>query len=299
MVASTYDEAMARVFAHEGGLSTVRSDPGNWTGGKVGVGTLKGTNYGISAKSYPALDIRNLTRDEAAAIYRRDYAAKVAYEAQPAGVDYTLLDVAINSGPGRALAFARQVLGSDATAAKALAQLATLRGAPVDLIKALARIRTGFYRGLSAFAAFGTGWLRRTAEVEAASIALALKFAGAPAAQVRKELSAEGGTAGKTAAAQRKAAGGAATTTAGSGAGATQVAGGWGWGEWALIAALVVGGIALTIWLMHRTRVNRARAEAFARVGAEIMPAAPAGMLRTSDIKRIDPATGIVEDEET
>ena len=39
----TFDEAFRRLIGHEGGYSTDRRDPGNWTGGKVGVGILKGT----------------------------------------------------------------------------------------------------------------------------------------------------------------------------------------------------------------------------------------------------------------
>ena len=56
----TFDEAFRRLIGHEGGYSTDRRDPGNWTGGKVGVGVLKGTKYGIAANTYPNLDIKNL-----------------------------------------------------------------------------------------------------------------------------------------------------------------------------------------------------------------------------------------------
>lgn len=38
-----------------------RNDKGNWTGGRVGVGQLKGTKYGISAAAYLHLGIKSLT----------------------------------------------------------------------------------------------------------------------------------------------------------------------------------------------------------------------------------------------
>ena len=55
-----FEKAFERLIGHEGGYSTDRNDPGNWTGGKVGSGTFKGTKYGIAANTYPNLDIKNL-----------------------------------------------------------------------------------------------------------------------------------------------------------------------------------------------------------------------------------------------
>lgn len=40
----------------EGNLSTDRNDAGNWTGGSVGVGDLKGTKFGISATTQPTAE---------------------------------------------------------------------------------------------------------------------------------------------------------------------------------------------------------------------------------------------------
>ena len=65
--------ALKATFAHEGGFQIMRGDRGNWTGGAVGKGELKGTKYGIAANSYPNEDIRNLTIDRAAFIYRNDF----------------------------------------------------------------------------------------------------------------------------------------------------------------------------------------------------------------------------------
>jgi lysozyme family protein len=56
------------IFAGEGGYTKNAKDPGNWTGGKVGKGILKGTKYGIAAASFPNLDIANLTKEQAAVV---------------------------------------------------------------------------------------------------------------------------------------------------------------------------------------------------------------------------------------
>lgn len=67
--------ARSREFVRkwEGGFQNFEWDSGNWTGCKPGVGVNLGTNFGISACSYPNLDIRNLTMKQADDIYFRDY----------------------------------------------------------------------------------------------------------------------------------------------------------------------------------------------------------------------------------
>jgi lysozyme family protein len=70
---AAFDLAFSETLGFEGGYSNDPDDGGNWTGGKVGMGELKGTMYGISAAQYPDLDIPNLTREQAKAIYYRDY----------------------------------------------------------------------------------------------------------------------------------------------------------------------------------------------------------------------------------
>ena len=56
-----FERAFEKLIDHEKGLSLDPKDRGNWTTGVIGKGELKGTKYGVSAMSYPHLDIRNLT----------------------------------------------------------------------------------------------------------------------------------------------------------------------------------------------------------------------------------------------
>jgi len=96
---------------HEGGYSIVRNDPGNWTGGSVGVGVLKGTKYGISAKAYPNLDIVNLTIPQAKAIYYPDYWLAAGCDKVPPVVAYQVFDAAVNNGVGAARRFLQRAAG--------------------------------------------------------------------------------------------------------------------------------------------------------------------------------------------
>lgn len=63
MAAGNLSACLAVTLAYEGGLSMIRSDPGNWTGGRVGVGavnpTISGT--GIFATAGAANDDIDLT----------------------------------------------------------------------------------------------------------------------------------------------------------------------------------------------------------------------------------------------
>ena len=86
----------------EGGYTNNAADPGNWTGGAVGQGTCKGTNFGISAAAYPDLDIINLTRDGAGAIYRRDYWTPLRCGEMPYPVALVVFDTGVNLGVGYA-----------------------------------------------------------------------------------------------------------------------------------------------------------------------------------------------------
>ena len=137
-----WEAAVASVLKHEGGLSMNPDDPGNWTGGQVGVGELRGTSYGISAASFPTLDIRNLTVGEARDIYLDTYWSQVP-ESLPDDVRWFAFDVAVNSGVGRMRAW----LNEDQT------------------LLGLAAIRLKFLAGLSTWPTFSRGWTRRVAGV--------------------------------------------------------------------------------------------------------------------------------------
>jgi lysozyme family protein len=98
------------VLTNEGGYSSDPADSGNWTGGKVNVGTLKGTNYGISAASYPNLDIKNLTKQDAELIYLSDFYPKVGGDNIPTAISFLMLDACVNSGVENAVPWIQAIL---------------------------------------------------------------------------------------------------------------------------------------------------------------------------------------------
>lgn len=98
----TFDQAFERLIDHEGKFTNDRQDRGNWTTGVIGKGELKGTKYGISAMTYPDLDIKNLTLVQAKQIYKRDWWDKINADQIDTALVFQVWDFAINAGMGTA-----------------------------------------------------------------------------------------------------------------------------------------------------------------------------------------------------
>jgi lysozyme family protein len=97
--------------AHEGGYQCLRNDSGNWTGGKIGVGELKGTKYGISAAEFPAVDIQNLTPEQAGAIYKeKHYWPDIYDQIKEQIIADKLFDIGVLFGQGTAVLILQKVL---------------------------------------------------------------------------------------------------------------------------------------------------------------------------------------------
>ena len=107
-------DIFARCFAvtvgEEGCYTANPDDPGNWTGGEIGMGACHGTKFGISAASYPALDIASLTLDDARAIYLRDYWEPIQGDKLPPAFAMLLFDAAVNSGVATAVRWLQTIL---------------------------------------------------------------------------------------------------------------------------------------------------------------------------------------------
>ncbi len=153
---------LAFVLQAEGGYSDNPSDPGNWTGGIVGAGELRGTKCGISAAAYPALDIRNLTPQQIEDIYRKDYYAPVRGDALPLALALVGFDAAVNAGARRSVIWLQQGVGVVADGIFGDRTLGALvSGNAVEIgNEALAR-RLDFYARSPGWANFGLGWAGR------------------------------------------------------------------------------------------------------------------------------------------
>lgn len=97
---SLFEEALAFVLSHEGGYVRDPRDPGGET------------KFGISRRSYPGLDIANLTREQAAAIYRRDFWDGPGISRLPRELAMPVFDAAVNAGCRSAVRWLQEALNA-------------------------------------------------------------------------------------------------------------------------------------------------------------------------------------------
>lgn len=88
-----------RVLKAEGGYVKNPNDPGGET------------KWGISKRSYPELDIPNLTRDDAIYIFHRDFYAPLEGKLGPK-IIFQGLDFAVNSGVFTAISHLQKAVGA-------------------------------------------------------------------------------------------------------------------------------------------------------------------------------------------
>lgn len=97
--------------AHEGGFQKNPKDRANWTGGQVGVGTLVGTNGGITALDMPGADIEHLTTDQKVNYYLEHYWKPLYSQIVDQLVANKLFDLGVLFGVGTAVKNFQMSLG--------------------------------------------------------------------------------------------------------------------------------------------------------------------------------------------
>lgn len=161
----SFDEAFRRLIGHEGGYSNDKRDPGNWTGGKVGVGILKGTKFGLAANTYPTLDIKNISLAQAKGIYKKDWWDKLGANGMHSAIVFQLWDFAINAGRSRAIKELQQAVGVAADGVIGPKTMEAVNAHDLnDVLLTLTAERLKFYTSLKTFPTYGKGWTNRVAE---------------------------------------------------------------------------------------------------------------------------------------
>ena len=163
---TAFDQALGFLIGHEGGFGNESADAGNWTGGAVGKGTLRGTKYGISAAAYPYLDIASLTIDDAAAIYHRDYWMPVRGDDLPPPLALLVFDAAVNNGISRAVRWLQMALGVLVDGRPGPETMAAIARSDVQAVCVeFMALRVAFMGALPTWRTFGLGWARRLCQL--------------------------------------------------------------------------------------------------------------------------------------
>lgn len=147
-----FRDYIERVLTHEGGYVNDPRDPGGET------------KWGIAKRSYPQLDIKSLTREDAIAIYERDFWQRVQGDRLPGPFAFQALDAAVNHGIGNSVRWLQRAAGvADDGIIGPVTLAAVARQEAADLVLNFNAERLEFYAKLQNFDAFGRGWARRVA----------------------------------------------------------------------------------------------------------------------------------------
>lgn len=155
---NNFDSSLKDVLVHEGGWADHPADPGG--------ATMKGVTLAVFRRHYGSNktkdDLRNITDEQLAHIYRTGYWDKCKCDDLPAGVDYAVFDSAVNSGPGRGAKWLQGAVGAvqdGRIGPNTLAKVAAHD--PKTIIDDMLDRRLRFLQSLRIWRTFGRGWRRR------------------------------------------------------------------------------------------------------------------------------------------
>ena len=156
-----YDKCLETILHHEGGYVNHPEDPGGET------------NLGVTKRVYQewggTKDMKDLTFDDVAPIYKKNYWDKMKCDDLPAGLDLCVFDFGVNAGPGRAAKYLQSLIGTVADGGIGPNTLAKLKEytdetGVKETITNYQNERQSYYEKLSTFKTFGRGWTRRVEE---------------------------------------------------------------------------------------------------------------------------------------
>ena len=152
-----FNQAIETILKHEGGFVDHPNDPGGRT------------NFGISQRAYPDIDIKNLTREQAKEIYKKDYWNPLKlYLLDNANICLDIFDVAVNSGRSRAVKMAQKLAGVEEDGGMGPDTAKAINNYKGDFVKDYKHARRIFYEHLVSkdpkYKAFIKGWLKRVDE---------------------------------------------------------------------------------------------------------------------------------------
>lgn len=157
MVASNRELCIQECLKWEGGYSNDAADPGgptNW-----GITIIDARKYW--KKDATAADVKAMPKSVAIDIYTSKYWKTPYYDCNTlaSGVDLSVFDFGVNSGPARAKKYLDQSVG----------------GSTESTVIKLNDARLAYLKRLGTWPVFGKGWGRRVAGIKAKSLELAAK----------------------------------------------------------------------------------------------------------------------------
>lgn len=154
---SWFDTCFDRLISHEGGYVFDPADPGGET------------KFGISKRSYPHLNIKELTREQAKEIYLVDFWLKIRADKLTIALSFQVFDFAVNSGISTAIRKLQAALGvADDGYWGPMSQMAAdnlnTPAKEADVLFKLLALRIRYMTRLKNWKYHGAGWANRIAD---------------------------------------------------------------------------------------------------------------------------------------
>lgn len=167
---SAFERALPILLEQEGGYVNHPRDPG----GRTNLGVTQRVWESWIGRPATEMEMRRLTIDDVAPLYRKRYWDAISGDALPAGVALMVFDFGVNAGPARAARYLQIAVGAVPDGKIGPKTLAKVAAVPErELIAEYADDRRKYYRQLPTFGTFGRGWMRRVAHIEAEALKLA------------------------------------------------------------------------------------------------------------------------------
>jgi len=146
---------------HEGGYVNDSRD----SGGMTNLGVTKRVYDKWIDRESTEQEMRDLTPDDVAPIYKKNYWDRVKGDLLPSGLDWACFDWAVNSGSGRPAKAVQRAVGAtvDGAIGKQTVGL-IMEKDPEFIIDYVYTVRKSFYESLDDYKHFGRGWSRRNKE---------------------------------------------------------------------------------------------------------------------------------------
>jgi len=148
-----FERAFAVVVGVEAGYVNDPNDPGGET------------KFGISKRTYPNVDIVNLTLDGAKAIYLSDFWNAISGDALPWPFALLVFDCAVNQGQGIARMLMQTALGVPSDGKIGPMTLAAAQRSTLDQWSAFMTLRRHRYELSANYPRYGDGWTNRMFKV--------------------------------------------------------------------------------------------------------------------------------------
>jgi len=143
----------------EGGDVNHPSDPGGATNHGITQVTL---NNWRKANGLGNISVKQISKADANTIFLDNYFRPVWFDRLPAGLDYAMVDYAINSGPARPIKSLQKIVGTKVDGVLGVNTMSKINQYDkVDLIIALCNERFAFMKRLKHWQTFKGGWAAR------------------------------------------------------------------------------------------------------------------------------------------